>query len=452
MLAKLCLTCENVSVLNPETYENLQSLADLEPIAQQRPNPEFVNDLVEGAPITISEERLATKAIVAMGQLSSCELPDYPRENQAKKLGKPTALSDIGAMFTKDRIVLRAINARRNIRPEATPYESIGIYLKDIGSFTLLTKEEEIDFGKKMDAAVHIFKEYDEECPDNPADLFTLREGAIARQVMILSNLRLLVNLARRLQPTIKGASGMDLQDVIGEGSPGLITAVEKFDWRKNFKFSTYATWWIRQSIQRGVADNHQPIRIPTHMVDRIKKYTEAQQILKTAFRREPTFEEIAERCGEKNVDKVEDALFINFMRVDSLDSPLDSRNSSDEYTRQDTIPDTQVQLDEELLKEVTNHYLDKLLQSAGATDKEKFIISKRNGIDLTSLANTKLLIGTQLFTYEEIIDKYGSGKMTLKTLGEIFGVTRERIRQIEGKASGKIERYVARTGETYEF
>ncbi len=258
--------------------------------------------------------------------------------------------------------------------------DPVKMYLKDIGRVPLLSAEEEVDLAKRM-------QENDES----------------AKKRLSEANLRLVVSIAKRYV-----GRGMLFLDLIQEGNLGLMKAVEKFDYQKGFKFSTYATWWIRQSITRAIADQARTIRIPVHMVETINKLTRVQRLLLQELGREPTPAEIAEKMGVTE-DRVHEIIKIAQDPV-SLETPIGEEEDShlgdfieDEKT---TTPSDSVAFT--MLKEQLLNVLDTL------TPREQKVLRLRYGID--------------------------DGKSrTLEEVGRVFNVTRERIRQIEAKALRKL-------------
>jgi RNA polymerase primary sigma factor len=259
--------------------------------------------------------------------------------------------------------------------------DPVRMYLKEIGKVDLLTKEEEIDLAKRIEAG----EEY-------------------ARQKLTEANLRLVVSIAKRYV-----GRGMLFLDLIQEGNLGLLKAVKKFDWRKGYKFSTYATWWIRQAITRSIADQARTIRVPVHMVETINKLIRIQRQLLQDLGREPKPEEIAKEMGI-SVDKVRKILKIAQEPV-SLETPIGEEEDSH---LGDFIPDNDSPAPAEsaafaILKDQLEEVLDSL------TLREQKVLKLRFGID-------------------------DGRARTLEEVGKQFDVTRERIRQIEAKALRKLK------------
>lgn len=275
--------------------------------------------------------------------------------------------------------------ASRNIKGrESSTYDSIQIYLREIGQYPLLTASEERELAQRIDAG-------DDE----------------ARNILARSNLRLVVSIAKKY---VGRSPDLTLLDLIQEGNLGLFKAVDKFDWKKGYKFSTYATWWIRQAITRALADQSRTIRIPVHMVETIAKYKQVSRRLSQALGRDPQPEEVAVEMG-LDVEKIYQIEKINQDTL-SLENPIgsddDERSTLGDFIADDKIPSPIQESSERILAEQVRDILDDL------SLKERKILEMRHG----------LLDGVY---------------HTLEEVGKEFGVTRERIRQIEAKALEKI-------------
>lgn len=261
--------------------------------------------------------------------------------------------------------------------------DSIRAYLKEIGRYPLLEHEEEVELAKKIEAGGSV--------------------GERARDDLANSNLRLVVNNAKRYINR-----GLSLQDLIQEGNIGLLKAVEKFDYRRGFKFSTYATWWIKQAITRAIADQARTIRVPVHMVESMNKVRKAQRELATILDHNPSEDEIAKHL-KMPVEKVTEILKVSQDTV-SLESPIGDENDSQlgDFLEDETFVSPEEQVSATMLHEALDNVLSTL------NDREEQVIRLRFGFD-------------------------DNRTRTLEEVGDIFGVTRERIRQIEVKALRKL-------------
>lgn len=264
--------------------------------------------------------------------------------------------------------------------------DSVQMYLKEIGRYPLLTGEEEIELAKRVE-----------------------RQDEAARQKLIVSNLRLVVSIAKKY---VGRSANLSLLDLIQEGNVGLFKAAEKFDYKKGFKFSTYATWWIRQAITRALADQGRTIRIPVHMVETINKYQQVVRRLVQDLGRDPLNEEVAAEMGIE-VDKIRHIVKISQDTV-SLEAPVGDED--DDSSLANFVPDEDtispaVSAQRKILKQYITEIVNDL------TPREQRILDMRFGL-------------TDGVTH------------TLEEVGRVFSVTRERIRQIEAKALDKIRQH----------
>lgn len=268
--------------------------------------------------------------------------------------------------------------------------EIFSIYLKDIGKIPLLTPEQEIETAKKV-------KEGDKE----------------AKQLMINSNLRLVVNIAKHYK-----VNGVDPMDLVQEGNQGLITAVERYDVDKGYRFSTYATWWIKQAITRYIMNNGRTIRIPVHAMETYSKIEKCRKKLEQEIYREPTVTEIAEHLHMEE-DKV--TQIINIMSdIRSLDAPINSDEDGDESTLGEFVS--------------TDTWL---------SPEEQYYNTELHEV-IMGILNEKKVDGNDRFNSREkevIMRRFGfyGRTYTLEEVGQEMGVTRERIRQIESKVIKKL-------------
>ena len=264
---------------------------------------------------------------------------------------------------------------------EGSVSDPVRMYLKEIGRIPLLTFDDEIELAKRVENA-----------------------DKLAKQKLINSNLRLVVSIAKKYI-----GRGLSLLDLIQEGNQGLIRAVEKYDWRRGFKFSTYATWWIRQAITRAIADQSRTIRIPVHMVDHINRFYKAQRRLTQKLGREPSVKEIAKEMM-MSVEEVENLMKIS-QQPKSLSTPVgDDREATlEQFVADQNQPTLYDKVSRELLKDALGKVLETL------SPREKKVLIMRFGLE--------------------------DGKpKTLEEVGREFKVTRERIRQIEAKAIRKLK------------
>ena len=285
--------------------------------------------------------------------------------------------------------------------------DTVGMYLERVSDHQLLTAEDEVSLARAMEAGRKAQVKLDAGDKLTPADrakLYRLvHSGEEAKMVFIRSNLRLVISIAKRY-----AGRGLDLLDLIQEGNLGLIRAVEKFDWRKGFKFSTYATWWIRQAITRGLGNQARTIRLPVHMVDVVRTVQETEQLLTEELRRPPTRAEIAESSG-LDLERVDAALAAPSDTV-SLDRPVGDEGDAalQDFIEDDRMPDPFSHAAEVMRR---RHLIDALEVLEPVEQK---ILYLRFGLD-------------------------GGESRTLSDVGKVFNLTRERVRQIEGRALAKL-------------
>jgi RNA polymerase primary sigma factor len=269
--------------------------------------------------------------------------------------------------------------------PEAK-VDAVQVYLKEISRYPPLSPEEEKELAKRIEKG-------DKE----------------ARQKLVKANLRLVVSIAKKY---IGRSSHLSFLDLIQEGNLGLFRAVEKFDWRKGYKFSTYATWWIRQAISRALADQARTVRIPVHMVELLSKYNQVKRKLTQDLGREPTAEEVASEMGIE-AEKIYSLMKISQSSV-SLETPVGEDEEDSllgEFIADEKTPPPSMEAARALLRERLTEILKDL------NERERKIIAMRFGLE-------------------------GEKTHTLEEVGKAFGVTRERIRQIESKALEKIRQH----------
>ena len=301
--------------------------------------------------------------------------------------------------------------------------DPVRMYLKEIGKVDLLTAAEEVDLAMKIEAGTEATEKLEAhergELELSRVELRRLNRveqvGLEAKQSLISANLRLVVSIAKRYV-----GRGMLFLDLIQEGNLGLIRAVEKFDYTKGFKFSTYATWWIRQAITRAIADQARTIRIPVHMVETINKLVRVQRQLLQDLGRDPTPEEIGEEMG-MSAERIREIQKISQEPV-SLETPI---GEEEDCQLGDFIEDSQAVAPPEaasdsMLREQLEQVLD------GLADRERKVIKLRFGLE-------------------------DGHPRTLEEVGREFGVTRERIRQIESKTLAKL-RHPSRSGKLKDY
>ena len=290
---------------------------------------------------------------------------------------------------------------------EATVADAIGLYLESVSTHDLLTAEDEVRLARVIErgqnAEEELASDVDIDTKERVVLVRYIRQADNAKRQFIRCNLRLVISIAKRYT-----GRGLDLLDLIQEGNLGLIRAVEKFDWRKGFKFSTYATWWIRQAITRGLGNHGRTIRLPVHMVDIVRTVQESELTLRESLRRTPTIAEISEASG---LDEVKIIIALNAPSdTVSLDRPVgdDGDTELSDFVEDDDAEDPFAAVAMTARRE-------ELIRAIGTLDnREQTVLVLRYGLD------------AQL-------------PRTLSDVGAQLGITRERVRQIETRALSKL-------------
>jgi len=297
--------------------------------------------------------------------------------------------------------------------------DSVHTYLKSIGRTSLLTAEQEVDLAKRIEAGLYAEHKLEAE-PDLTdqlrADLEAVAEdGRRAKSHMLEANLRLVVSVAKKYSDR-----GLSLLDVVQEGNLGLIRAVEKFDYTKGYKFSTYAMWWIRQAIQRGFADSARTIRLPVHVLEMLSKLSRVERDMHQRLGREPTPEELATEL-DRTPDQIEELLRTSRQPI-SLDSTIgeDGETSIGDLIEDVDAPEASELVDRQLMADQLRHALNAL------TPREATIMAMRFGL-------------------------YDGNPHTLDEIGKALGLTRERIRQLEKQSLSKL-RHPSRAQPLLEY
>jgi len=296
----------------------------------------------------------------------------------------------------------------RDLRDRGTnPADTIGLYLDEVSNHVLLTAEDEVHLARAMEQGRKAKAILESSADIDPEQRATLMRAVVAgeeaKMTFIRSNLRLVISIAKRYT-----GRGLDLLDLIQEGNLGLIRAVEKFDWRKGFKFSTYATWWIRQAITRGLGNNGRTIRLPVHMVDVVRTVHDTKQMLHDQLHRAPTLEEISEASG-LDPERVMAALEAPAETI-SLDRPVgeDGDASLQDFVHDETAADPETMA-------AAAWRRDRLIKALENLDpEERQVIWLRFGLD-------------------------GGEPWTLSDVGKVIDATRERVRQIEARGLAKL-------------
>ena len=339
-------------------------------------------------------EAFEDEPVEAVRAVTEEEVDDTEAETESPEASESSEASESGELATIPFVGGDAYDAfyeggvatpgvKPEVAHETTTEDAVRLYLKSIGRVPLLTKEDEVRLAKRVE-----------------------QNDMTAKNHLIEANLRLVVSIAKRYT-----GRGLTLLDLIQEGNLGLIRAVEKFDWRRGFKFSTYATWWIRQAITRALADQSRTIRIPVHMVERMNRVSRVTRNLAQTLGREPTIEEIAKQV-EMTPGQVEDILKLGQEPV-SLEAPVGADGDGDARLG-DFIEDEQegrpLEVVADKLREAS---LQQALQSLPW--RERRVLELRYGLS-------------------------PAGPMTLEDIGAQVGVTRERVRQIESRTLSKLK------------
>ncbi|GAB36265.1 sigma-70 family RNA polymerase sigma factor [Gordonia otitidis] len=315
--------------------------------------------------------------------------------------------STSSTVATDDATPARPAMTEQDLDAQSPAADLVRVYLNGIGRTALLNAEQEVELAKQIEAglyAKHVLENRKRLTAAKKRDLaIVVREGEIARAHLLEANLRLVVSLAKRYT-----GRGMPLLDLIQEGNLGLIRAMEKFDYAKGFKFSTYATWWIRQAITRGMADQSRTIRLPVHLVEQVNKLARIKRELHQQLGREATDDELANESGIP-AEKIADLLDHSRDPV-SLDMPV---GSDEEAPLGDFIEDAEATSAESAVIAGLLHS-DVRAVLATLDEREQQVIRMRYGLD-------------------------DGQPRTLDQIGRMFGLSRERVRQIEREVMGKL-------------
>ncbi|PRY83293.1 RNA polymerase sigma factor RpoD [Alkalibacterium olivapovliticus] len=353
----------------------------------------FIKDLRKNKQQTVSYVDLTDK-LAEPFELEKEQMEDLIQKFEDEGIGVVDEDGNpLAKQLDKEEEVAEEAKKEEMIAPPGVKInDPVRMYLKEIGRVDLLSAKEEITLAKRIEQG-----------------------DKIAKQELAEANLRLVVSIAKRYV-----GRGMSFLDLIQEGNMGLMKAVEKFDYEKGFKFSTYATWWIRQAITRAIADQARTIRIPVHMVETINKLVRIQRQLLQDLGREPTPEEIGAEM-DLPTEKVRDILKISQEPV-SLETPIGEEDDSHlgDFIEDNDATSPSDNAAYELLKSELEDVLDTL------TDREENVLRLRFGLD-------------------------DGRQRTLEDVGKVFGVTRERIRQIEAKALRKL-RHPSRSKQLKDF
>ncbi|HZX55428.1 MAG TPA: RNA polymerase sigma factor RpoD [Ilumatobacteraceae bacterium] len=387
----------------------IAGVLDAEDITHVLRTVELTGDVLEGVQQAVAARNIRIDETVE-------DVVDDTPTNGIKRPELPPAEDADGLMARRRR--------RRSERMNASGVDSgntadtVRMYLREIGRVDLLTPDDERQLARAIEEGNIAALGLDSEDCDptrQRALMRVVQTGQRAKSELIQANLRLVVSIAKRYS-----GRGMLFLDLIQEGNLGLMRAVDKFDHTKGFKFSTYATWWIRQAITRSIADQARTIRIPVHMVESMNRVLRMQRQMHQELEREPTLDELADRCS-LHPDRVREILRISLDPL-SLDSPV---GEEDDSNLTDFIEDLTVDAPADM---ATKRMLAQAVEEAlgELTDREQEIVRMRFGLD-------------------------DGQARTLEDVGKEFGVTRERIRQIEAKTLAKL-RHPMRSQRLKEF
>jgi RNA polymerase primary sigma factor len=415
------------------------------PAAKSAPAPEATAAAGKTAPVAepteadVPEVAMADDAVaeVTVAETPMAGAPKAPaaRKSRAKAKAEPAPAApkaaakgdDEDANLADDDLAELEAEAEASVFSEGvdlddqTPAmgDSVHTYLKSIGRTSLLTAEQEVDLAKRIEAGLFAEHKLDSEPDLDPGlrrDLELVAEdGRRAKAHMLEANLRLVVSVAKKYSDR-----GLSLLDVVQEGNLGLIRAVEKFDYTKGYKFSTYAMWWIRQAIQRGFADSARTIRLPVHVLEMLSKLSRVERDMHQRLGREPTPEELAVEL-DRTPDQIEELLRTSRQPI-SLDSTIgeDGETSIGDLIEDVDAPEASELVDRQLMAEQLRSALDAL------TPREATIMAMRFGL-------------------------YDGNPHTLDEIGRALGLTRERIRQLEKQSLSKL-RHPSRAQPLLDF
>jgi RNA polymerase primary sigma factor len=341
-------------------------------------------------------------AIADMIELDGLDSAEAARAAEASALSGPVTDEAVPDQASLESAVEADLDDQTSVMGD-----SVHTYLKSIGRTSLLTAEQEVDLAKRIEAGLYAEHKLETETGlsrEYRRDLEEVAEdGRRAKAHMLEANLRLVVSVAKKYSDR-----GLSLLDVVQEGNLGLIRAVEKFDYTKGYKFSTYAMWWIRQAIQRGFADSARTIRLPVHVLEMLSKLSRVERDMHQRLGREPTPEELAVEL-DRTPDQIEELLRTSRQPI-SLDSTIgeDGETSIGDLIEDVDAPEASELVDRQLLADQLRHALDAL------TPREATIMAMRFGL-------------------------YDGNPHTLDEIGRALGLTRERIRQLEKQSLSKL-------------